>query len=79
MADREMVAKQLEIAGYHGIEFERIDAPLMVGDSPEAAGARENRSATLEAAAKLARLAGPRARGRRVGATGMNVLLGCTV
>ena len=35
MADREMVTKQLEIAGYDGIEFERIDAPLMVGNSPE--------------------------------------------
>ena len=35
MANREMVTKQLEIAGYDGIEFERIDAPLMVGDSPE--------------------------------------------
>ncbi len=35
MADQEMVTKQLEIAGYDGIEFERIDAPLMVGNSPE--------------------------------------------
>ena len=35
MADRETVTKQLEIAGYDGIEFERIDAPLMVGNSPE--------------------------------------------
>jgi SAM-dependent methyltransferase len=35
MANQEMVTKQLEIAGYNGIEFERIDAPLMVGDSPE--------------------------------------------
>ncbi|MCH8808269.1 MAG: class I SAM-dependent methyltransferase [Proteobacteria bacterium] len=35
MANQEMVTKQLEIAGYDGIEFERIDAPLMVGDSPE--------------------------------------------
>ena len=35
MANQEMVTKQLEIAGYDGIEFERVDAPLMVGDSPE--------------------------------------------
>lgn len=31
MADPEVVTKQLEIAGYTGIEFERIDAPLTVG------------------------------------------------
>jgi len=35
MADREMVTKQLEIAGYTGVEFERIDAPLVVGRTPE--------------------------------------------
>ncbi|MCH9013018.1 MAG: class I SAM-dependent methyltransferase [Proteobacteria bacterium] len=35
MANQEMVTKQLEIAGYDGIEFERIDAPLMAGNSPE--------------------------------------------
>ena len=35
MANQEMVTKQLEIAGYDAIEFERIDAPLMVGNSPE--------------------------------------------
>jgi hypothetical protein len=28
-----MVTKQLEIAGYEEIDFERIDAPLMVGSS----------------------------------------------
>jgi ubiquinone/menaquinone biosynthesis C-methylase UbiE len=33
MADRDMVTKQLEIAGYGAIEFERIDAPLRVGDT----------------------------------------------
>ncbi len=33
MADQEMVTRQLEIAGYDDIRFERIDAPLMVGDS----------------------------------------------
>jgi len=31
MAGQEMVTKQLEIAGYTDIEFERVDAPLMVG------------------------------------------------
>ena len=35
MADPETVSKQLEIAGYTDIEFERIDAPLMVGSSPD--------------------------------------------
>ena len=35
MADRAMVTKQLEIAGYTDIEFERVDAPLMVGDTPD--------------------------------------------
>lgn len=33
MASQEMVTKQLQIAGYDEIEFERIDAPLMVGDT----------------------------------------------
>jgi hypothetical protein len=33
MADREMVTRQLEVAGYAGIEFERVDAPLMVGNT----------------------------------------------
>jgi len=33
MANQEMVTKQLEIAGYDEIEFERIDAPLMVGNT----------------------------------------------
>ena len=31
MANQEMVTKQLEIAGYADIRFERVDAPLMVG------------------------------------------------
>ncbi|WP_265519390.1 class I SAM-dependent methyltransferase [Nitratireductor luteus] len=35
MADQPMVTKQLEIAGYDDIEFERIDAPLMVGRTVE--------------------------------------------
>ncbi len=33
MADQEMVTKQLEIAGYDEIRFERVDAPLMVGNT----------------------------------------------
>lgn len=35
MAGQDMVTKQLEIAGYTGIAFERVDAPLMVGNSPD--------------------------------------------
>jgi len=35
MANQEMVTKQLEIAGYSGIELERVDAPLVVGRTPE--------------------------------------------
>ena len=35
MAGQEMVTKQLEISGYSDIQFEHIDAPLMVGNSPE--------------------------------------------
>ena len=35
MADPEVVTKQLEIAGYTDIDFERIDAPLMVGRTPD--------------------------------------------
>jgi ubiquinone/menaquinone biosynthesis C-methylase UbiE len=35
MADPATVTKHLEIAGYTGIDFERIDAPLMVGRTPD--------------------------------------------
>ncbi|WP_440994936.1 class I SAM-dependent methyltransferase [Arhodomonas sp. SL1] len=35
MADAETVTKQLEIAGYEGIHFERIDGPVTVGSSLE--------------------------------------------
>lgn len=35
MADPETVTKQLAIAGYDRIEFERVDAPLMVGSTTE--------------------------------------------
>ena len=33
MADQDMVTNQLEIAGYDEIRFERVDAPLMVGNT----------------------------------------------
>lgn len=33
MADRNIVAKQLEAAGFDAIEFERIDAPVMIGNT----------------------------------------------
>lgn len=35
MASQDMVTKQLEIAGYERIAFERVDAPLMVGNTPD--------------------------------------------
>jgi ubiquinone/menaquinone biosynthesis C-methylase UbiE len=35
MASESLVTKQLEIAGYTGLKFERVDAPLMVGNSPD--------------------------------------------
>ena len=37
MADPEVVTKQLEIAGYRDVAFERIDAPLLVGRTPDEA------------------------------------------
>jgi len=37
MADPEVVTKQLEIAGYTDIDFERIDAPILVGRTPDEA------------------------------------------
>lgn len=35
MADQDLVTRQLEAAGYTDIQFERIDAPLMVGDTTD--------------------------------------------
>lgn len=35
MANQEMVTKQLEISGYTDVQFERVDAPLMVGNNPD--------------------------------------------
>jgi hypothetical protein len=37
MADPEVVRAQLRIAGYRDVEFQRIDAPLLVGRTPEEA------------------------------------------
>ena len=37
MADTGTVTKQLEIAGYADIDFERIDAPVLVGRTPQEA------------------------------------------
>lgn len=35
MANPELVTKQLQIAGYTDVEFERIDVPVLVGDTPD--------------------------------------------
>ncbi len=35
MANQEMVTRQLEIAGYDNITFERVDAPILVGETTE--------------------------------------------
>lgn len=35
MADQDMVTKQFEIAGYTDIRFDRVDAPLVVGRTPD--------------------------------------------
>ena len=37
MADPDVVRTQLRIAGYDGVGFEQIDAPLLVGRTPEEA------------------------------------------
>ena len=37
MADSALVTKQLEVAGYVDIDFQRIDAPLLVGRTPDEA------------------------------------------
>ena len=37
MADPEMVTRQFEIAGYTDIQFERVDVPLMIGESVDEA------------------------------------------
>lgn len=35
MADPDLVTRQLDAAGYTDVEFERVDAPLYVGNSPD--------------------------------------------
>ncbi len=35
MADQDMVTKQFEIAGYTDIRFDRVDAPVVVGRTPD--------------------------------------------
>ena len=62
MADRDMVTKQLEIAGYTDIEFERVDAPLMVGNTPADAVAFQ---LALGPAGEVYREAGEEAERRR--------------
>jgi len=61
MADQPMVTKQLEIAGYTDIEFERVDAPLMVGDTTEDA---VNFQLALGPAGEVYREAGEEAEGK---------------
>jgi len=61
MADPETVTRQLEIAGYDDIEFERIDAPLQVGKDPD--DAMEFQLA-LGPAGEVYREAGPEAERR---------------
>jgi ubiquinone/menaquinone biosynthesis C-methylase UbiE len=62
MAGQDMVTKQLEIAGYTGIAFERVDAPLMVGHSPDDAVGFQ---LALGPAGEVFREAGEEAEGKR--------------
>ncbi len=62
MADQEVVTKQLEIAGYDEIDFERIDAPLFVGNTPDDAVAFQ---LALGPAGEVFREAGDLAEARR--------------
>lgn len=61
MADSEVVTRQLEVAGYTDIGFERIDAPLLVGRTPDDA---VNFQLTLGPAGEVYREAGPEAERR---------------
>jgi len=63
MADQEMVTKQLEIAGYDDIKFERVDAPLMVGNDIQDA---VNFQLALGPAGEVFREAGDEAEQKRV-------------
>jgi ubiquinone/menaquinone biosynthesis C-methylase UbiE len=62
MADQDLVTRQLEIAGYDDIRFERVDAPLMVGDTVEDAIGFQ---LALGPAGEVFREAGEAAEGRR--------------
>ena len=62
MAGQDMVTKQLEIAGYNSIEFVRVDAPLMVGNSPDDAVGFQ---LALGPAGEVFREAGEEAEGKR--------------
>jgi ubiquinone/menaquinone biosynthesis C-methylase UbiE len=62
MADAETVTKKLEIAGYRDIDFERIDAPVLVGNSPDDAVAFQM---ALGPAGEVVREAGDLARDRQ--------------
>jgi ubiquinone/menaquinone biosynthesis C-methylase UbiE len=62
MADPETVTRQLEIAGYGSIDFERIDAPVLVGTSPDDAVAFQM---ALGPAGEVVREAGELAESRR--------------
>jgi SAM-dependent methyltransferase len=62
MANQEMVTKQLEVAGYTDINFQRVDAPLMVGHNPDDA---VNFQLALGPAGEVFREAGELAEQRR--------------
>ncbi len=62
MANQDMVTKQLEISGYTGIAFERVDAPLMVGNTPDDAVGFQ---LALGPAGEVFREAGEEAEGKR--------------
>lgn len=62
MADQEMVTKQFEIAGYTDIRFERVDAPLMAGNTLDDAVAFQ---IALGPAGEVFREAGDEAAGKQ--------------
>ncbi len=62
MASESLVTKQLEIAGYTDLEFKRVDAPLMVGNSPDDAAGFQ---LALGPAGEVFREAGEEAEGKR--------------
>ena len=62
MADPETVTRQLEIAGYTGIAFDRVDAPVLVGTTPDEAVALQ---LDLGPAGEIFREAGEKAAAQR--------------